>query len=80
MVASRARLSLSPASTSINGPGFTRTASTTIVTNRNAHAGRTQSRSPTFFSTAFFSAGIIWFGPRLTVSFSSFPVKSNGHA
>ena len=60
--------------------GFTRTASATIFADRDDHAWRTQSRSPTFFSTAFFSAGINWFGPRLTVSFSSFPVKSNGHA
>jgi hypothetical protein len=41
---------------------------------------RTQSRSPIFFSTAFFSAGSIWLGPIFTVSFSSFPVKLNGHA
>ena len=40
---------------------------------------QTQSRSPTFFSTAFFSSGSIWLGPILIVSFSSLPVKLNGH-
>ena len=40
----------------------------------------TQSRLPTFFSTAFFSTGCSWLGPILTVSFSSVPVKWKGHA